>query len=76
MRAGVVGLDVLGQKWRVVSASVGLAFAFSEAIAGAPKVALEGVQRERLAIKQREREGTPVRRALMERGEEEENEVD
>ncbi|KAH9477029.1 hypothetical protein JR316_0010945 [Psilocybe cubensis] len=76
-RAGVVGLDVLGKQWRLVSASVGLAFAFSEAIAGAPKVALDGAQRQqqRLAIEQRQREATPVRGVLMDR-EEEENEVD
>jgi hypothetical protein len=37
IRSGVQGLDVLGFKFRVWSASLGLAFAFAETISGAPQ---------------------------------------
>jgi len=79
--SNIVGLDVLGHKWRVLSASVGLAFAFAEAIAGAPHQALEKslIRQESHNLVHFAREGrenTPVRRALMAEEERDEIEID
>ncbi|KAF8154062.1 Rft protein-domain-containing protein [Crassisporium funariophilum] len=66
---GVIGLDVLGSNWRVLSASVSAAFAFAEAIAGAPQIFAKTLIREqRQAIQfnhDDQRQRTPSRRALM-----------
>jgi len=76
-RMDVVGLDVLGYNWRVLSASVGLAFSFSEAIAGAPQLfAKTLVHQQHLAIVDDERESTPNCRALMADEEHIDDEID
>ena len=73
LSSGVVGLDVLGYNLRVFNASIGLAFAFAEAIQGAPRTfAKTLISEHRLRI---ERAATPAplgeNRALMEAGAEE-----
>jgi hypothetical protein len=47
IRSGVQGLDVLGFKLRVWSASLGLAFAFAETISGAPQAFAQTLRRDR-----------------------------
>ena len=68
-RTELVGLDVLGSNWRVLSASVGLAFAFAEAIAGAPQLFAKTLIQEQRHIEFNsiDDEGFPPlnRRALM-----------
>ena len=57
------GLDVLGFRWRVLNAAVGVAFAFAEAIAGAPGVFARTLMQEQGKLNDTEQ--PPNRRALM-----------
>ena len=76
-RTNVADLDVLGYNWRILSASVGLAFSFAEAISGAPQVfAKTLVHQQRLGILNGEREATPNRRVIMAEEEHAEVEID
>lgn len=58
IQSGVYGLDVLGFKFRVWSASLGLAFAFAETISGAPQAFAQTLRRERRFLTP-SRAGTP-----------------
>jgi len=56
----VYGLDVLGFKFRVWSASLSLAFAFAETISGAPSAFAQTLRRERKFIAMSSRDSTPM----------------
>ena len=64
-RTELVGLDVLGPNWRVLSASVGVAFAFAEAIAGAPQLFAKTLIREQKFNDIGDEDFSSPRRALM-----------
>ncbi|KAG5636987.1 hypothetical protein H0H81_006193 [Sphagnurus paluster] len=70
LESDVYRLDVLGPRWRVLNASVGLAFAFAEAIAGTPQVFARTLVKEqrrerRLLESPRIGESVSVRRKVL-----------
>ncbi|KAL9710588.1 hypothetical protein Ac2012v2_006126 [Leucoagaricus gongylophorus] len=60
LQSGVYGLDVLGFKFRVWSASLSLAFAFAETISGAPSAFAQTLKRDRKLIATPSRGSTPM----------------
>lgn len=65
-RNEVLGLDILGFRWRVLHASIGLAFAFAEAIAGAPQAfAKSFLTEQHLFSKNGETRTSPIARKAI-----------